>query len=235
MGFKVITEPTVAAEKFMIYGLAGSGKTTFASKLKNSLIVDIEGGANKISTPRTERIKSTEQLYTIMADLYREPERKFDTICFDSADWLARLIIEDVAGIDKKNLDATLNKSNGGYGNGKQVLENHVRSRLLPMLAALIDKGYNVCLLAHAAVKDITDADGMDVEKLAPKIDPVTLDAFVEWCDDIFYLKNVDGERTITLEDNGSVLAKNRLGLHGTVKLSEFDMDKIINEPINNK
>ena len=50
---KVLKQATPTSPKFMVYSLPGVGKTTLASKLKNSFIVDIEGGANYIDTPRT--------------------------------------------------------------------------------------------------------------------------------------------------------------------------------------
>lgn len=224
----IIKQATPTAPKFMIYGLSGSGKTTLASKLKNSLLLDIEGGANYIDTPRTEQITKLETFYSYLAEIYKG-EKQFDYLVIDTADWLVRLVIEQVAGIDKMHLDETLNKSNGGYGNGKQVLENHVRSRLLPMLVALNKKGYGICLLAHADKKEIMDADGISIEQIVPKIDPNTMNSFVEWCDGVFYLKkNSDSSRSLLLESDGIALAKNRQGLTGTIDLNTTDINDVL-------
>ena len=140
-----------------------------------------------------------------------------------------RLAVEKVAGIDKHHLDETLNRSNGGYGNGKQVLENEIRTKLLPMLIALNKKGYGICLLAHADKKDMLDSDGTTIEQITPKIDPLTLNAFVEWCDNIFYLrKDANNERYLQLESDSVALAKNRIGMTGEVKLSEVDINNLL-------
>jgi hypothetical protein len=139
-----------------------------------------------------------------------------------------RKVVETAAGIDKNNLSETLNRSNGGYGNGKQVLENHIRTKLLPLLVALNKQGYGICLVAHAERKDLMDADGVDIERLAPKIDVNTMNVFVEWCDNVFYLKNVDGERYLILEGDSNVLAKNRLGLTGEIKLADVDINNLL-------
>ena len=233
---KVISKATPTAPKLMIHGLSGAGKTTLASKLKNPLILDFEGGANYLDVPRTEQLTDLDTFYTYLVELFRSDHKlktddgslEVDTIVIDSADWMVRKVTEKAAGIDKDNLDATLNKSNGGYGNGKLVLTNHIRTKLLPTLVALNKKGYGICLVAHSERKDLMDADGVDTTRITPKIDVNTMDAFVEWCDDVFYLKNLDGERYLVLEGNDNVLAKNRLGLSGEVKLDEVDINELL-------
>ena len=224
---KVIKEVTPTSPKVLIYSQAGVGKTTLASKLKNSLIIDIEGGANYIDTPRTEQITKLDDFYAILLEIYKG-EKEYDYLVIDTADWLVRLIIEQVAGIDKHHLGETLNKSNGGYGNGKQVLENHIRSKLLPMLVGLNKKGYGICILAHADKKELMDADGISVEQIAPKIDTNTMSTFTEWADGVFYLKkDGSGKRTLLLESDDVALAKNRFGMTGEVDLSNTDINDL--------
>lgn len=227
---KILREATPTSPKFMVYSLPGMGKTTLASEMKNSIIIDLEGGANYIKTARTEQITKLEDFYAVLVELWKAPEREFDYIVIDTVDWLVRLIVEDVAGIDKNHLSETLNRSNGGYGNGKQILENHVRTKLLPMLVAMNKKGYGICLLAHADKRDMLDSDGTTIEQITPKIDPVTLNAFVEWCDGIFYLKkDATGKRILQLNSDDVALAKNRTGIMSCdVDLSEVDINKIL-------
>lgn len=227
---KILREATPTSPKFMVYSLPGMGKTTLASQMKNSIIIDLEGGANYIETARTEQITNIETFKSALIELWKAPEREFDYIVIDTVDWLVRLIVEDVAEIDKNHLDNTLNRSNGGYGNGKQVLENHIRTWLLPLLVALNKKGYGICLLAHADKKDMLDSDGTTIEQITPKIDPVTLNAFVEWCDAIFYLKqDVTGKRILQLNSDSIALAKNRTGIKtDEIDLSEVDINKIL-------
>lgn len=227
---KILREATPTSPKFMVYSLPGMGKTTLASQMKNSIIIDLEGGANYIKTARTEQITNIEDFKSVMVELWKTPKREFDYVVIDTVDWLVRLMVEDVAGIDSRHLSETLNRSNGGYGNGKQVLENHVRTWLLPMLVAMNHKGYGICLLAHADKKDMMDSDGTTLEQITPKIDPVTLNAFVEWCDAIYYLKkNSSGDRILQLNSDDIALAKNRTGIKTSeVNLSEVDINNIL-------
>ena len=73
------------------------------------------------------------------------------------------------------------------------------------------------------------NSDGSDVEQIAPKIDVNTMNTFVEWCDNVFFLKrDISGERVLVLESDEVALAKNRLGLTGEVKLSDIDINKLL-------
>lgn len=229
---QVIKQATPTAPKLMIYGLSGVGKSTLASKLKNPIFIDMEGGLNNMDVARTPVLSTFEQCVNVLAELYQAADngkREYDTIVIDSADWLVRKMVEKAAGIDKKNISETLNRSNGGYGNGKQVLENYVRTGFLPRLATLNSMGYGICLIAHADRKVLMNAEGNDVEQIAPKIDVNTMNVFVEWCDEVFYLKkDIAGERVLVLESDDVALAKNRLGLTGEVKLSDIDINKLL-------
>lgn len=226
---EIIRGVTPTAPKVMIYGLSGVGKSVLASKMNNPIFLDFEGGLNYIDCARTPQITDLESFYTYLAELYRTPKREFDTIVIDSVDWLVRKTVEKAAGISAKTLDETLNRSNGGYGNGKQVLENHIRTKLLPTLVALNKKGYGICLIAHAERKTMMTSDGVDMEQVSPKIDVNTMNVFVEWCDNVFYLKrDYEGERVLQLESDDTALAKNRLGLTGEIKLADIDINKLL-------
>ena len=229
---QVIKGITPTAPKLMIYGLSGCGKSTLAATLKNPIFIDLEGGLNYIDCARTPQVTDLDTFYKYLVELYHSAEggkREYDTIVIDSVDWLVRKVVETAAGIDKNNLTETLNRSNGGYGNGKQVLENQIRTRLLPFLVALNKQGYGICLVAHAERKEVMDADGVDIDRITPKIDTNTMNVFVEWTDSVFYLKKgTDGERTLVLDGDDNVLAKNRMGLSGEIKLTEVDIDKLL-------
>ena len=228
---QIVKGKTLTAPKLMLYGLSGVGKSSLAAKLKNPLFLDFEGGLNYLGVDRTPQYLDLDAFYKDLVELYRKAEagkREYDTIVIDSVDWLVRKVVEKAAGIDKHNLTETLNRSNGGYGNGKQVLENQIRTMLLPLLVSLNKQGYGICLVAHAERKDLMDADGVDTERIAPKIDVNTMNTFVEWCDNVFYLKNINGERYLVLEGDSNVLAKNRLELTGEVQLADIDINKLL-------
>ena len=54
------------------------------------------------------------------------------------------------------------------------------------------------------------------------------MNLFVEHMDFVYYLKNVDGERSIVLESDGVVLAKNRVGRSGEVSLNDVNINDLL-------
>ena len=240
MGLPVITGITPTAPKVLIHGLSGVGKSTLAAKLKNPYFLDFEGGLNYIGCARTPIIKNDVTFGLLISALLNEAasgKRTYDTVVIDSIDWCVRRFEEVASGIVEydnkgnqvhKDLKSTLNKANGGYGNGAAHFQTLIKTELIPRLSMLNEAGYGICLIAHAKRKSIMDADGIDTDRIAPKIHDKVVDPFIEWADDVFYLKNEDGERILVLEGDDNILAKNRQGLKGSVKLSEVDINELL-------
>lgn len=246
---EIIKQKTVTAPKILIYGTAGVGKSTLASQMPAPLFLDIEGGLNYMDVARTPLLKDPDEFYQILLELSKTPVGEYKTIVIDSVDWFVRRLSEKIAGVgyDENGnkvigmvaLDKTLNRNlmdaNGGYGKAKEELENHIRSKLLRTLDVLNQKGYGIVLIAHAYVTGVLDDDGTNVEKVLPKIDPPTIGkkpiampAFIEWADNVFYLKKVNGDRILQVESDNYATAKNRLGLSGEYNLKDTNIQQIL-------
>lgn len=220
-----------APTKTILFGLAGSGKTTLAATASRPVFLDFEGGSNFLDVDRTPVITTTEDLYKYGVELITAKEREYDTVVIDSVDWLMRRMTENICGIDKNHLNETVveNRNTGGFAKAKNVIENEVTVRLLPMMQKLTEKGYNVVLIAHASRKARMDGDGFDVDQLTPKIDERTMNFFAEFVDNIFYLKNTDGKRSIvTSSGDANIMAKNRGGLEQQYDLDEINFNALI-------
>lgn len=239
MPFTIIKEAQPHKQKTMIYGLSGVGKTTLASQLSRPLFIDTEGGLTNMEVPRTPTIKRYVQVIQVINMIHKEVEtykKDYDTIVIDSIDWLVRLAEEHAAGIASvddqgkihKDMTATIGKANGGYGNGAKQLENHLRAELMPALQLLIDDGFGICLIAHADKKDVLDGDGFAISKITPAIGERYMEAFVQWCDNVFYLRNDGGTRKLRLEGTDNILAKNRLGKTNEVDLDDTTIQEIL-------
>ncbi len=208
----VIQNPSPSAPKGIVYGPPGVGKTTFGAMAEASIIVDCENGAGAIPCKRTPYLSTWPEIEQWLLAIERD-EHAYKTLVIDSVDWLLRRLEEHVAGSGGE-IEQTLNRSHGGYGNGKQVLKNHVYQQLLPTLDRIVGRGVAVLLLAHAKRTNITDVDGVTREKTTADQPDDYSNIFVEWSDFVCLARHdVDGNRILTTCETPSALAKNRYGM----------------------
>jgi hypothetical protein len=245
---EIIKSKTLTAPKVLIYGTSGVGKSTLASQFPSPLFLDLEGGLNYLDVARTT-VNTIDTFYTDILELLKTPVGEYKTIVIDSLDWLVRRISEKIAGVGydengarltglvqlDKTLSNNLMDANGGFGKAKEELENNIRSKLIPLLNKLNQMGYGIVMIAHAYSTEVLDDDGASVEKILPKIDPPTIGkkpiaepAFVEWTDNLFFLKKVGQDRILQVEADNYAKAKNRLGLVGEYNLKEHPITEIL-------
>ncbi|MBI9017340.1 MAG: ATP-binding protein [Phycisphaerae bacterium] len=218
---KVLNENNMRAPKGIVYGPPGVGKTTYSSGCNNPIIVDCENGAAHVSCQRTPYLANWDEILPWL-DALANSDHEYETVVIDSIDWLLRRLEERVAGVngDARNMDNTMNRSHGGYGNGKQVLRNYVYQYLLPTLDAIANRGIAVVLLAHASRRTITTIDGIVMEKSAPEIHPDLMNTMIEWSDFVGAARMNKNERELILNETGQLLAKNRYGINEVLPLN---------------
>jgi len=180
----VIRQTHLRAPKGIVYGPPGVGKTSFGASADRPLIIDCENGAAHVQCHRTPYLASWPEMQPWLDGL-AAGDHEYQTVVIDSIDWMLRRIEEHVAGVDgtPTGMKQTLNRSHGGYGNGRQVLKNYVYQYLLPILDRLVNSGVAVLLLAHAARRSLTTIDGIELEKYAPEIHPDLANTMIEWSD----------------------------------------------------
>ena len=212
----VLTHTHMRAPKGIVYGPPGIGKTTFGAGADKPLIVDCENGSAHVACDRTPYL-STWPAIRSWLDGLAAGGHGYGTVVVDSVDWLLRRLEEHVSGVDgdERKMSQTMNRSHGGYGNGKQELKNYVYQYLLPTLDRIVNNGVAVVLLAHATRHDVTSIDGVTVEKSAPEIHADLVQTMIEWSDFVAAARfsPVTGLREMILTESGQHLAKNRYGI----------------------
>lgn len=210
----------VTAQRVVIYGPEGIGKTTLASHFPGAVFIDTEGSTKHIDVLRTPPPSSWAHLLTMVDALTDNPQ--VQTIVIDTADWAEKLChahictTHNVSGIEDI-----------GYGKG-YVYAKEAFAKLLDGLTAATHKGINVVVTAHAALRKFEQPDEMGAyDRWELKLDKRSASLLKEWADAVLFCnyrtivvkqksgkdKAQGGERVIYTSHAPAWDAKNRWGL----------------------
>lgn len=213
------------AQKVLIYGPEGIGKTTFASKFPSPVFIDTEGGSASLDVARLPKPTSWAMLLEEVAYIKQNPAL-CKTLVIDTMDWAEALCVEAVcAKYQKKGIE------DFGYGNG-YVYTKEELGRLLNSLQEIIDLGINVVLTAHAQMRKFEQPDELGSYdrwelKLGKKTSSQTAPLVKEWADMVLFAnyetivvttdskknKAQGSRRVMYTEHHACWDAKNRAGL----------------------
>lgn len=235
---KITKGKIASAQKVVIYGPEGIGKSTFASQFPDPLFIDTEGSTKNMDVARMEKPTSWTMLKNQIAYIKANPN-VCKTIVIDTIDWAEQLCLESIcASHDKKGIE------DFGYGNG-YVYEKEEFGRFLNSLEELIDRGINVVLTAHAQLRKFSQPDEFGEYdrwelKLGKKTGSQISPLVKEWADMLLFAnyktvavkadkdgnkyKAQGGERVMYATHHPCWDAKNR---HGLPDMLPFDFAQI--------
>lgn len=230
------------AVKSCIYGVEGIGKSTFASKFPKPLFLDLDKGTARLDADRIEDIATWGDLMKTIQDFAYMENNPYETLIIDTADAAARLCEKHVI---QTRAQGKTSIEDIPYGKGYKMLAEEFAT-LLIWLEVLIEKGFNVVILAHAMMKTITkpDDDGQyDHWELklpgntSNKIGPLVK----EWADLLLFAdfktiivtdglkkKARGGKRLMYASHTPFADAKNRFGLPDQMPFDYTEIEKII-------
>jgi len=142
------------AQKVVIYGPEGIGKTTLASKFPGTVFIDTEGSTKKLDVARFEPPSSWTMLLSQVDYVIGHPG-EFKTLIIDTADWAQKLCIKHIC--DKHNIDGI---EGLGYGKGYTYVSEEF-GKLLNKLDDVIERNIHVVLTAHAQIVKFEQPDEM--------------------------------------------------------------------------
>lgn len=136
-----------SAQKVVLYAPEGFGKSTFASKFPAPLYIDTEGSTKQLDVHRFDADMSKWANIVEAAGIVADGKADCKTLVIDTIDWA------EEACIAKLNKDHdTKNILTMDYGKGSLFVVAEFNT-LLDKLDAVIKRGINVVLLAHAAMR----------------------------------------------------------------------------------
>lgn len=219
-----ITRGKIAkAQKFVVYGPEGIGKSTFVSQIPGVVFIDTEGSTGNMDVPRMPTPKSWNMLIEEVKDACQHPE-ELGALVIDTADWGERLCMDYVMG--KYNIKSI---EEPGYGKGYTYLYEAF-GQLLNLMTMLTEKGVHAGFTAHAKMRKFEQPDEMGAYdrwemKLSKNVAPLVK----EWTDILLFAnyktlvyaadksgqkyKAQGGQRVMHTTHHPCWDAKNRFGL----------------------
>ena len=213
------------AQKVVIYGPEGIGKSTFAAQFPEPVFIDTEGSTDNMDVARLDKPTSWAMLKNEIAFIKANSDA-CKTLVIDTIDWAEQLAVSYVCSQHQKN-----GIEDFGWGKGYTYVQEEI-GRLLNSLSELVDIGINVVLTAHAQIKKFEQPDEMGSYdryelKLGQKTGSKTAPLVKEWADMVLFAnyktlvmttdngkkKAQGGERVMYTNHRPAWDAKNRHGL----------------------
>lgn len=178
---QIIRGKLESAQKVVIYGPEGIGKSTFAAQFPDPVFIDTEGSTKHMDVARLPKPSSWTMLLEQVKYIKNNPN-VCKTLAIDTADWAELLCIEDICARFKKD-----GIEEFGYGKGYVYLAEEY-GRFLNLLEDLIDLGINVVLSAHAMMRKFEQPDEMGAyDRWEMKLQRKTAPLVKEWADMVLF------------------------------------------------
>ena len=182
MALSIARGAKARAQKVVLYGPEGIGKTTLAAGFPDPLFVDVEGGTSHYDVARVDPAPASWQalMETVRAV---KAERPCATLVIDTADWAEDMCMR---GLCAENKWSSIESP--GYGKGYTYLAEEF-GRLLDALSDVAEAGVNVVVCAHAQMRKFEQPDEAAAYdrwelKLQKKVAPM----LKEWADAVLFL-----------------------------------------------
>ena len=181
MALNIIRGEIPRAQKVVIYGPEGIGKTTLASQFPNPLFIDTEGGTEHFDVNRLEMPERWDQLLNMIKEVSENPDI-CSTLVIDTADWCEQIAIKYI--IDRANVGSI---EDFGYGKGYTYIGEEF-ARLLEKLNMVKDAGINVVVTAHAKMRKFEQPDEVGAyDRWEMKLTRQSAPLLKEWCDHLLF------------------------------------------------
>ena len=233
----ITTGKVPRAQKVVLYGVEGIGKSTFASHFPDPLFIDTEDSTLHMDVKRFDKPTSWEIL-TQQVD-YVKNNKPCQTLVIDTMDWAEALCKRHLMAQNKWN------DTGNDYGNKYLALEKEM-GNLLNQLSDVIDVGINVVVTAHAMLRKKEEPDEMGAfDRYELKLEKKSAGIVKEWADMVLFAnykttvitdsktnskKATGGQRTMYTTHRPAWDAKNRIGLADELTFDYAQISQAFNE-----
>lgn len=221
----------VVGKKILIYGAAGTGKTSNAVKAPKPLVLCFENGLSAIQGVPNIKIKKWVEFRDVVKQLtdptkVDELRKLYETIIIDSCDGIELLAQTYICGVYGA---PSVAKGNEGYGLWKEYAQEVQRQ-----LSLLDNSGFTIIFLDHSGTRDFYDPTGQKYAKIYPAGDKRSIDPIINMCDIVAFAQfdnQIDSSNpvvlsTLYLRGNSAYEAKTRFDYMPTA-ITAWNYDKL--------
>lgn len=166
--------------RVVLHGVHGVGKSTWAANAPAPIFLQTEDGLTNIDVPHFPVAEILNEVWKYMAMVITE-DHNYKTFVVDTADWLQKLIWDEVC-----REHAVDNIETPGYGKGYQFAMKHW-DRFFLGLEKIREKGLAIVILAHNEVKTHNPPDGEPYDRYQIKIHRHAATKLEEWADVVLF------------------------------------------------
>lgn len=169
------------AQKFLVYGIPGIGKTLFGSTFKNPVLLPIEDGASAIDIMAMP--VATTYAAVIESINFLTGDHPYKTLVIDSLDWIEPLVWQVVCEEHgKTSIEAF------GYGKGYIECDKVWRHIMGGLDYLRYNKGMDIVVLAHSEIKTVSPPDTDQYDTYQIKMQKRAFALWTEWAETVLFL-----------------------------------------------
>ncbi len=225
--------------RFMLYGVAGLGKTTLGKNAPNPVFLQTED--SEVDCPTFGLLRSFGEVTEAITALHVE-EHDFQTVVLDSLDWLEPMVWGETARINGwKDIETP------GFGKGFMAALDQWRLLLDGFDALRNDRNMAVIMIAHCEIKRFDSPETDSYDRYQPKLQARASALVQEHCDAVLFanyrvstvktdlgfnkkaVRGVSsGDRLLYTNERPAFLAKNRYDLPDSMPLDWSALEQAI-------
>ncbi len=229
----LLSTTTLTPPRILVHGVAGIGKTTFASQADAPVVLMTEDGLGKLQVPHFPLAKSYADVIQAIDALSTEAH-EFRTLVVDSVDWLEPLIWAEACRLNKWG-----SIEEPGYGKGYAAALDIWRAYIDRLNALRDERGMAIIQIAHTDIRRFDSPEHEPYDRYVIKLQ-TRASALLQEHSDVVLFANYqlsvvksevgfnkkitralgNGERVLYTTERPAFLAKNRYGLPDVLPLT---------------
>lgn len=225
--------------RFMLYGVAGLGKTTLGTHAPAPVFLQTED--SEVDVPTFGLLKTFGELTEAISALHSE-DHAFRSVVLDSLDWLEPMVWAETARLNGwKDIEGP------GFGKGFMAALDQWRLLLDGFDALRNDRDMTVIMIAHCEIKRFDSPETDSYDRYQPKLHARASALVQEHCDAVLFanyrvstvktdlgfnkkaVRGVSsGDRLLYTNERPAFLAKNRFNLPDSMPLEWSALEQAI-------